>query len=104
MRDQSDLHRLCAQETGGVSIAPRVLTHLGPNDAAAQTEVFGPIQSVKPIDEIDAAIRIANNTVFGLSGADRMWRCPWRASSAAAMVPTRPCTRSTHTLTSKLSG
>ena len=34
----------------------------------AQEEVFGPILSVIPFDKEEDAIRIANDTVYGLSG------------------------------------
>ena len=35
----------------------------------AQEEVFGPVQVVIPFDDIEDAIRIANDTPYGLSGA-----------------------------------
>jgi 4-guanidinobutyraldehyde dehydrogenase / NAD-dependent aldehyde dehydrogenase len=35
----------------------------------AQEEIFGPVVTVIPFDDEDDALRIANNTVYGLSAA-----------------------------------
>jgi len=35
----------------------------------AQEEVFGPVLSIFPADDTDDAVRIANSTRYGLSGA-----------------------------------
>ena len=34
----------------------------------AQEEIFGPVLSILPYDDEDDAIRIANDTVYGLAG------------------------------------
>ncbi len=34
----------------------------------AQEEIFGPVLSVIPYDDVDDAVRIANDTPYGLSG------------------------------------
>ena len=34
----------------------------------AQEEIFGPVLSIMPYDDVDQAVAIANDTVFGLGG------------------------------------
>jgi acyl-CoA reductase-like NAD-dependent aldehyde dehydrogenase len=36
--------------------------------AIAQEEIFGPVLSVIPYDSEDEAVRIANDTIYGLAG------------------------------------
>ena len=40
----------------------------GNNNPAAQDEIFGPILSVIGYDNVDDAVRIANDSIYGLSG------------------------------------
>ena len=54
----------------GFYYEPTVLVGVGEDDTIAQQEVFGPVLSVIAYDGgDDEAVRIANNSVFGLSGA-----------------------------------
>ncbi|MDX3745459.1 aldehyde dehydrogenase family protein [Streptomyces sp. AK08-02] len=61
--------------TGGASVdpgfyfTPTLLTDVDPDSEIAQDEVFGPVLVVIPYDDDDDAVRIANNSVYGLSGA-----------------------------------
>ena len=48
---------------------PTLLTNVDNSMAIAQEEVFGPVYSVIRYDDIDDAIRIANDSRFGLFGA-----------------------------------
>jgi len=48
---------------------PTVLTDVKPNMRVAQEEIFGPVVSVIEVKEIDEAIRVLNNTKYGLSCA-----------------------------------
>ncbi|MFI1212985.1 aldehyde dehydrogenase family protein [Streptomyces sp. NPDC020802] len=48
---------------------PTLLGHVDPGSEIAQEEVFGPVLAVIPYDDEDDAIRIANNSRYGLSGA-----------------------------------
>ncbi|WP_171042186.1 aldehyde dehydrogenase family protein [Sinomonas gamaensis] len=58
-----------------------------PDDELAQEEVFGPVLAVVPYADIDAAIRIANNSPYGLSGA--VWAAdPDEARKAAELIRT----------------
>jgi len=51
-------------------IEPTVLTDVTPDmDIAQSMEVFGPVFPVIGFDTLEEAVTIANNTIFGLSGA-----------------------------------
>ena len=53
----------------GFFYAPTLLTNVDPDSEIAQEEVFGPVLVIIPHDGDDDAVRIANNSVYGLSGA-----------------------------------
>ncbi|MFJ9176088.1 aldehyde dehydrogenase family protein [Streptomyces sp. NPDC102360] len=53
----------------GYFYAPTLLANVAPDSEIAQEEVFGPVLAVIPYDDDDDAVRIANNSVYGLSGA-----------------------------------
>jgi aldehyde dehydrogenase (NAD+) len=53
----------------GYFYEPTLITGLGPDSALAQDEVFGPVLVVLPYRDDDDAVAIANNSIFGLSGA-----------------------------------
>jgi acyl-CoA reductase-like NAD-dependent aldehyde dehydrogenase len=46
-----------------------LLTNVDPDSEIAQEEVFGPVLVVIGYDDDDDAVRIANNSIYGLSGA-----------------------------------
>jgi len=53
----------------GFWFAPTVLAPISPGARAFREEIFGPIVSVVPFEDEADAIRIANDTVYGLSGS-----------------------------------
>jgi len=53
----------------GYFYAPTLLTNVDPDSEIAQDEVFGPVLVVIPFDDDDDAVRIANNSIYGLAGA-----------------------------------
>ncbi len=61
--------------TGGTKVdpgyfyTPTLLTNVDPDSEIAQEEVFGPVLVIIPHDGDDDAVRIANNSIYGLSGA-----------------------------------
>jgi aldehyde dehydrogenase (NAD+) len=55
--------------TGGYYFEPTILTEVTPDAIIAQEEVFGPVLSVLRYRDDDDAVRIANNSQYGLSGA-----------------------------------
>jgi succinate-semialdehyde dehydrogenase/glutarate-semialdehyde dehydrogenase len=46
-----------------------VLADVGPGMAAYDEELFGPVAALIPVDDEDAAVRVANDSVFGLGAA-----------------------------------
>ncbi|MFJ2887102.1 aldehyde dehydrogenase family protein [Streptomyces sp. NPDC087305] len=52
----------------GFFYRPTLLSNVDPDSEIAQDEVFGPVLVVIPYDDDDDAVRIANNSIFGLSG------------------------------------
>lgn len=53
----------------GYFYAPTLLTNVDPDSEIAQDEVFGPVLVVIAFDDDDDAVRIANNSIYGLAGA-----------------------------------
>ncbi|MEO3787481.1 aldehyde dehydrogenase family protein [Actinocorallia sp. B10E7] len=53
----------------GFFYKPTLLANVDPDSEIAQNEVFGPVLTVIPYTDEEDAVRIANNSIFGLSGA-----------------------------------
>ncbi|MCL2582213.1 MAG: aldehyde dehydrogenase family protein [Streptosporangiales bacterium] len=52
----------------GYYYEPTLLANVDPDSEVAQTEAFGPVLVVIPHDGDDDAVKIANNSIYGLSG------------------------------------
>jgi aldehyde dehydrogenase (NAD+) len=57
------------QPDRGHFIGPTIFAGVDPSAVIAQEEIFGPVLSIISYVDEDDAIRIANGTVYGLSGA-----------------------------------
>lgn len=55
--------------SGGQYIEPTVFTDVTTDMAIASEEIFGPVLCVIPFDDVDDAIRIANDTEYGLAAS-----------------------------------
>jgi acyl-CoA reductase-like NAD-dependent aldehyde dehydrogenase len=53
----------------GFFVPPTVLSGLTNRAKAAQNEIFGPVVTTIPFDDEEEAVRLANDTSFGLAGA-----------------------------------
>jgi len=53
----------------GFWFPPTVLCPVSNDDRVAREEVFGPVAAVIPFDDEGEAIRLANDTIYGLSGS-----------------------------------
>ncbi len=53
----------------GYFVQPTLFVDVDPNSTIAQEEIFGPVLCVIPFDDDDDAVRIANNSRYGLSGS-----------------------------------
>jgi len=54
---------------GGYFIEPTVIDGIKPDDRLAQEEIFGPVLAVITARDFDHALEVANNTMYGLTGA-----------------------------------
>ncbi|MGV0654022.1 aldehyde dehydrogenase family protein [Mycolicibacterium thermoresistibile] len=55
--------------TGGHYVQPTVVVGVDNSAPIAQREIFGPVLVILPFADDDEAVRIANDSVFGLAGA-----------------------------------
>jgi acyl-CoA reductase-like NAD-dependent aldehyde dehydrogenase len=58
-----------ADPTGGFYLRPAVLADVDNSWRVAQEEIFGPVACVMPFDTEEEAVRLANDTPYGLSGS-----------------------------------
>src|ERR687897_512985 len=58
-----------APEGPGFWFPPTVLAPVDPDDRAVREEIFGPVACVIPFRDEAEAIRLANDTIYGLSGS-----------------------------------
>jgi acyl-CoA reductase-like NAD-dependent aldehyde dehydrogenase len=58
-----------APEGAGFWFPPTVLCPVSNDDRAAREEIFGPVACVIPFRDEEEAIRLANDTIYGLSGS-----------------------------------
>jgi betaine-aldehyde dehydrogenase len=64
--------RVCGGErldSPGNYLTPAVFTGVRPEMRIAQEEIFGPVVSVIPFDGEEEAVRLANDSIYGLSGS-----------------------------------
>jgi gamma-glutamyl-gamma-aminobutyraldehyde dehydrogenase len=54
-------------ETGGWYVAPTVLSEVAPDMPVAREEIFGPVVAVLGFDREEEALRLANDTEYGLA-------------------------------------
>ena len=53
----------------GYWFPPTVLCPVSPDDRAVREEIFGPVAAVIPFDGEEEGVRLANETIYGLSGS-----------------------------------
>jgi acyl-CoA reductase-like NAD-dependent aldehyde dehydrogenase len=58
-----------APDGPGYWFAPTVLCPVDPAARAATEEIFGPVAAVIPFEDEEEAVRLANDTIYGLSGS-----------------------------------
>ena len=68
-----------APDGPGFWYPPTVLAPVSNDDRAAREEIFGPVVAVIPFEDEEEAVRLANDTIYGLSGS------VWTTSGARAL-------------------
>ncbi|HEY6397193.1 MAG TPA: aldehyde dehydrogenase family protein [Solirubrobacteraceae bacterium] len=58
-----------APDGPGYWFPPTVLCPVDPESRAAREEIFGPVATVIPFSDDEEAVRLANDTIYGLSGS-----------------------------------
>jgi betaine-aldehyde dehydrogenase len=58
-----------APDGPGYWFPPTVLCPVDPGERAAREEIFGPVATVIPFTDEEEAVRLANDTIYGLSGS-----------------------------------
>jgi acyl-CoA reductase-like NAD-dependent aldehyde dehydrogenase len=73
--------------TKGYFVRPTVFANVRNDMTIAQEEIFGPVLSIIPYEDDDDAVRIANDTIYGLGGG--VWSGdPERAKAVARRLRT----------------
>jgi aminobutyraldehyde dehydrogenase len=71
-RQQPHMQVVCggaALSRRGFFYSPTVIAHARPEDEIVRREVFGPVVSVTRFEDLDEAIRLANDSDYGLSSS-----------------------------------
>jgi len=66
----------------GFYVQPTVFSEVTPEMTIAREEIFGPVLAIMPYDDEDDAIRIANDTEYGLAGG--VWSADEERAKAVA--------------------
>ena len=59
--------RRTRMESGGFYMEPTIVTNVGPTDEIVASEVFGPVLAVMGFSSEQEAVKLANDTIYGLS-------------------------------------
>jgi acyl-CoA reductase-like NAD-dependent aldehyde dehydrogenase len=86
-----------APDGPGYWFPPTVLCPVSNDDRAAREEIFGPVAAVIPFDGEEEAIRLANDTIYGLSGSI------WTSNGARALRVARALEAGTLSINSNTS-
>jgi 4-(gamma-glutamylamino)butanal dehydrogenase len=57
------------EDTGGTYVEATVFTGVAPQMRIAQEEIFGPVLAVLAFDDLDDAVRLANDSIYGLAAS-----------------------------------
>jgi aldehyde dehydrogenase (NAD+) len=66
----------------GYFVRPTVFSEVAPEMTIAQEEIFGPVLAIQPYDDEEDAVRIANDSAYGLAGG--VWSADQERAIAVA--------------------
>jgi aldehyde dehydrogenase (NAD+) len=66
----------------GYFVQPTIFANVDNKMTIAQEEIFGPVLSIIPYEDEDDAVRIANDTVYGLAGG--VWSADFERAKRVA--------------------
>jgi len=66
----------------GYFVQPTIFSEVSNDMTIAREEIFGPVLSIIPVDDDEDAIRVANDTIYGLAGA--VWAADQATATAVA--------------------
>ncbi len=56
-----------AHEGDGFFVRPTIFADVDNSSTIAREEIFGPVGAVIPFDTVDEALKLANDTIYGLA-------------------------------------
>ncbi|MBI2242964.1 MAG: aldehyde dehydrogenase [Nocardioides sp.] len=62
-------NRLGGELADGLYVEPTIFDNAAPDHAISREEIFGPVLAVTPFDTLDEAVRLANDSPYGLASA-----------------------------------
>ncbi|GAA0492073.1 aldehyde dehydrogenase family protein [Microbacterium aurantiacum] len=81
---------LTEENRGGYFVRPTVFSEVTPEMTIAREEIFGPVLSIQAYDDVEDAVRLANDTEYGLAAAvysgDRDWALAVASRIEAGMI------------------
>jgi acyl-CoA reductase-like NAD-dependent aldehyde dehydrogenase len=61
--------RLSGDLADGFFVEPTIFDNVSPDSSVSREEIFGPVLAVTPFDTVDDAVRLANDSPYGLAAA-----------------------------------
>jgi acyl-CoA reductase-like NAD-dependent aldehyde dehydrogenase len=61
--------RLTGELTDGFIVEPTIFDDVSPDSSISREEIFGPVLAVTPFDTVEDAVRLANDSPYGLAAA-----------------------------------
>ncbi len=61
--------RRAREDSGGPYLEPTVVTDAGPDNPLVREEIFGPVLAVQPVADEAEAVRVAQDSDYGLAAA-----------------------------------